>query len=877
MTNDPGDRPDDEPTNPFKGTPFEQIFNAFGGGVGGAGAGPAAAGMPDLSRADEPDAGDDGAARGLGELEPGQGRRPADRRRSSPTRRPPTGSAPRSPTRCGSPTTGSTPPPSCPPASAPTAAWSRAEWVEQTIDGVAAARRAGRRARRLRDGQRAAAGGAGDGRPADRHPRPGRRRDVRQPGRPGRSAGSPARCSPPPTSGCRSVPSGTAALLPHERDGLRRRARRVRPTTCCSTSRCARPPTSGCSRTCPWLRGHLLAAVEDYGRGTTIDMSKIESSMRDIDPTNPAAIQQALEGGLFEPEKTPAQQAALTRLETALALVEGWVDEVVGQATEHPDAGRRPGCRRRSAAAVPPAARPSRRSPRWSASSCGPRRLRDASALWGSLRSRKGQRGPRRRLVAPRPAAHRGRPRRPAGLPARACRASESLTDAEFDAALADLLDNEDGGDEPGRTPTRRAVTAPRLHDDALATLRAGPRPTPRRSGCARSTSTTCDAHPDGMPPRLPPGPRHRRGAGALRRPRQVLLTLHAKARRWFHLGGHCEPDDPTLAGAALREARRGVRRRRAACWTRCRCTSTRTRWRSAARTSRCDHLDVRFLAVAPAEGGQPDVSEESIDVRWWPVDALPDRGGRAARDGRRAALGAGLRRVVGRHLSRALVGAVRRVGLDAELGGGGDALEEALGPLGLGVAVDPRPELRGVAGLDEVGELVDEHVVDDPRRHALQPGATAGSTGRSGCSCPSGCSGCRPSGRPAARRAPSRYFALSPAARLARRGVAGAAAPLGPLEPGQHGGHPLLLLGAGEPGRQEHHDLVVLAVGGDRAAALAGPAHLDDGAPSVLEVRARRPCDGGYPLAHASSRSTGQVVTIRSSGTPSRCARSAP
>ncbi len=79
----------------------------------------------------------------------------------------------------------------------------------------------------------------------------------------------------------------------------------------------------------PWLRAHLLSAVEDYGRGMTIDVSKIEESMRTLDPMNPAAIQDALEGGLFEPQKTPAQEAALTRLETTLALVEGWVDEVV--------------------------------------------------------------------------------------------------------------------------------------------------------------------------------------------------------------------------------------------------------------------------------------------------------------------------------------------------------------------------------------------------------------------------------------------------------------------------------------------------------------------------------------------------------------------
>ena len=47
MTNDPGERPDDESNNPFKGTPFEQIFAAFGGNLPGAAGGQQ--GMPDLS------------------------------------------------------------------------------------------------------------------------------------------------------------------------------------------------------------------------------------------------------------------------------------------------------------------------------------------------------------------------------------------------------------------------------------------------------------------------------------------------------------------------------------------------------------------------------------------------------------------------------------------------------------------------------------------------------------------------------------------------------------------------------------------------------------------------------------------------------------
>ena len=71
-----------------------------------------------------------------------------------------------------------------------------------------------------------------------------------------------------------------------------------------------------------------------------------------------------MSGGLFEPESTPEQLKALERLETLLALIEGWVDEVVAQATKD-----------RMPAAAPlaaPAGPPSRHLRRWSALSCVP-------------------------------------------------------------------------------------------------------------------------------------------------------------------------------------------------------------------------------------------------------------------------------------------------------------------------------------------------------------------------------------------------------------------------------------------------------------------------------------------------------------------------
>lgn len=142
----------------------------------------------------------------------------------------------------------------------------------------------------------------------------------------------------------------------------------------------------------PWLRQHLIAAVEDFGRGVAIDVSGIEEQLRGMDISNPAAMQEALSGGLFEPSQTPAQKAALLRLETTLALVSGWVDEVVGQATAErmPAAAKlHEAIRRRRAAGGP--------AEETFAALVGlelrPRRLRDASALWGSLRTRQGADG----------------------------------------------------------------------------------------------------------------------------------------------------------------------------------------------------------------------------------------------------------------------------------------------------------------------------------------------------------------------------------------------------------------------------------------------------------------------------------------------------
>jgi putative hydrolase len=135
----------------------------------------------------------------------------------------------------------------------------------------------------------------------------------------------------------------------------------------------------------PWLGPHLLAVVRDYASGIVIDTEAIEANLASIDPSDPTAVQSALEGRLFAPpERTPAQQQALTRLEATLALVEGWVDTVTAAAVTghlpHADALSE-AIRRRRASGGP--------AEQTFGSLVGlelrPRRLRDAVNLFAAL------------------------------------------------------------------------------------------------------------------------------------------------------------------------------------------------------------------------------------------------------------------------------------------------------------------------------------------------------------------------------------------------------------------------------------------------------------------------------------------------------------
>ncbi len=190
----------------------------------------------------------------------------------------------------------------------------------------------------------------------------------------------------------------------------------------------------------PWLQSAMVGAIEEYGRGTRIDVAGIEAQMRDLDPSRPEVLQDALSGGLFDPEPTPDQQRALDRLETLLALIEGWVDEVVSQATKDRMPAAAPlaeAMRRRRATGGP--------AEQTFAALVGlelrPRKLREATSLWAALRDRQGPDARDAPWSHPDLMPIASDLDDPLGFAQGQDRAQ---SDADFDTALGELLDRKD-------------------------------------------------------------------------------------------------------------------------------------------------------------------------------------------------------------------------------------------------------------------------------------------------------------------------------------------------------------------------------------------------------------------------------------------------
>jgi 8-oxo-dGTP pyrophosphatase MutT (NUDIX family) len=160
------------------------------------------------------------------------------------------------------------------------------------------------------------------------------------------------------------------------------------------------------------------------------------------------------------------------------------------------------------------------------------------------------------------------------------------------------------------------------LSEDAVAQLTTWVAPSEEQERLRRDYLRHLEEHPDAMARSGPPA--HLTGSVIVldESNGHVLLTHHPKARLWLQFGGHFEEGDATMWAGARREAleESGIgslvvlpgivhlsRHALAASFGRCR-----------------EHLDVRYAAIAPADA-RHSVSEESLDVRWWPVDGLPE------------------------------------------------------------------------------------------------------------------------------------------------------------------------------------------------------------------------------------------------------------
>jgi 8-oxo-dGTP pyrophosphatase MutT (NUDIX family) len=160
------------------------------------------------------------------------------------------------------------------------------------------------------------------------------------------------------------------------------------------------------------------------------------------------------------------------------------------------------------------------------------------------------------------------------------------------------------------------------LHADALTTLRAWSAPDPAQSTLRDRFVTHLETRADGMVRECRPD-HVTAGVVVLSTDLdQVLLNLHRKAQQWFHFGGHCEPGDLTLAGAALREGleESGLPELELIGAP---VELSEHSVPFCAPDQVVQHLDVRYAARVPADVA-PTVSDESLAVRWWPLVDLP-------------------------------------------------------------------------------------------------------------------------------------------------------------------------------------------------------------------------------------------------------------
>jgi 8-oxo-dGTP pyrophosphatase MutT (NUDIX family) len=161
-----------------------------------------------------------------------------------------------------------------------------------------------------------------------------------------------------------------------------------------------------------------------------------------------------------------------------------------------------------------------------------------------------------------------------------------------------------------------------RLRQDAVATLEAWQAPDRGQEQLRTELLEHCAAEPGALWKQGPPA--HLTTGAVVLNPGldRVLLTLHRKAGLWLQFGGHFEPQDSSVLAAATREAREESGLPELVLDPRV--VELHRHRLIAAAFGRCaEHLDVRYAGVVD-DSAEFGVSEESVDVAWWDVDALP-------------------------------------------------------------------------------------------------------------------------------------------------------------------------------------------------------------------------------------------------------------
>jgi putative hydrolase len=211
-----------------------------------------------------------------------------------------------------------------------------------------------------------------------------------------------------------------------------------------------------------WLRLHVLSSVREYAEGIDIDVARLEELAESFDPTNPEELREALKNGALIPPKTPEQVETLARLESTIALIEGWVDAVTESAT-----ARLP---KRDAIAETVRRRRAIGGPAEKAFGTlvgleiRPRRLREAAAFWRAVTDAVGPQVRDSLWDQPDLMPSSDDIDDPARVIARLQGGSEL---DEMDLALQELLDDAERGAEPADEPDDSAGDAPAGRDSA--------------------------------------------------------------------------------------------------------------------------------------------------------------------------------------------------------------------------------------------------------------------------------------------------------------------------------------------------------------------------------------------------------------------------